>query len=235
MPDLRPLREEDVEAVHELSVAAFKRSTPAAGTEGEPVPVRPPVAAHVRLRRLLASDPGGCWVAVDGADGPPGAALALVREGIWGLSLLVVRPGLQSAGRARAAAPALAHGAMRAAASSWLPGSARAARLRPRRLHSCIRGRGSGRPDVRTDAAPEAFVPRRTMRWRPPSTGRSAARPTARPRRRAGRRLLAFPGRGYVARRDGAVKLLAAADEAFAVALLRTVLARRAPRPRWSG
>jgi hypothetical protein len=42
----------------------------------------------------------------------------------------------------------------------------------------------------------------------------------------AGCELLAYPDRGYAAHRGGSVKLLAAADEAAAAALLRTVLAR---------
>ena len=49
------------------------------------------------MRRVLATDPGGCWVTEDAA-GLTGAVLALLREGLWGLSLLVVRPDLQSTG-----------------------------------------------------------------------------------------------------------------------------------------
>jgi GNAT superfamily N-acetyltransferase len=55
-----------------------------------------------RTRHLLATDPGGCWVAVatgeDGREEAVGVALAIVREGIWGLSLLGVAPGRQGAG-----------------------------------------------------------------------------------------------------------------------------------------
>src|SRR5690349_22816555 len=97
-PALRRMTDADVEAVHALSVLTFEDY---ARRRGEPVPPPPPTAgAHVRIRHLLATDPGGCWVAGDGE--LAGAALALVREGIWGLSLLVVRPGLQSAGLGRA-------------------------------------------------------------------------------------------------------------------------------------
>ena len=42
----------------------------------------------------------------------------------------------------------------------------------------------------------------------------------------AGYELLTYPGRGYAAHLGGAVKLLAALDDAAAAALLRTVLAR---------
>ena len=42
----------------------------------------------------------------------------------------------------------------------------------------------------------------------------------------AGCELLTFPGRGYAAHRDGAVKTIAAFDDEAAAELLRTVLAR---------
>jgi GNAT superfamily N-acetyltransferase len=55
-----------------------------------------------RTAHLLGTDPDGSWVAVaPGADGREevvGVALAIVREGIWGLSLLGVAPGWQGAG-----------------------------------------------------------------------------------------------------------------------------------------
>jgi hypothetical protein len=61
---LRRMTERDVEAVNDLSVAAFEDLSRRAG---EPPPLPPPVeAAYVRLRRLLHSDPGGCWVADGG-------------------------------------------------------------------------------------------------------------------------------------------------------------------------
>src|SRR4051794_13478158 len=65
----------------------------------------PPGAAHVeravrRIAHLQASDPGGAWGAQQ--DGRMvGLALALVREGVWGLSLLGVAPELQGRGIGR--------------------------------------------------------------------------------------------------------------------------------------
>jgi GNAT superfamily N-acetyltransferase len=50
-----------------------------------------------RMRHLLAHDPDGAVVAVEG-DRIVGVALALRRERLWGLSLLTVDPGSQSAG-----------------------------------------------------------------------------------------------------------------------------------------
>src|SRR3954452_10545538 len=53
-----------------------------------------------RIRHMLAHDPQGAWVAeVD--DRVVGVALAIRRDRLWGLSLLVVDPQLQSGGVGR--------------------------------------------------------------------------------------------------------------------------------------
>src|SRR4051812_15723331 len=98
MPDLRPMREADVPAVHELNVETFEDLS---RRQGQPLEPRPdPRMAHMRYRHLVRTDPDGAWVAEhDGAIA--GCALALRREDLWGLSLLVVRPDLQSAGLGR--------------------------------------------------------------------------------------------------------------------------------------
>lgn len=66
-----------------------------------------PIAAVQRPRQerrigyLLETDPGGAWVAEhDGA--PVGTALALVREGLWGLSLLALDERHRTGGTGRA-------------------------------------------------------------------------------------------------------------------------------------
>src|SRR5919206_3220696 len=100
MPEVRPLREGDDEAVYEVQVAAFQDLERRLGWEVSEVPGDPAPGLR-RIRHLAATDPGGAWVATDG-DEVIGAALALVREGLWGLSLLVVRPGRQSGGAGRA-------------------------------------------------------------------------------------------------------------------------------------
>jgi GNAT superfamily N-acetyltransferase len=53
-----------------------------------------------RLRHFLTNDPAGSWVATED-DRVIGCALALRRESLWGLSLLVVDPASQSAGAGR--------------------------------------------------------------------------------------------------------------------------------------
>ena len=51
----------------------------------------------VRLRHLLQTDPDSCWVH-EGEQGVDGVAQALVRDGTWFLSLLMVDPPVQGTG-----------------------------------------------------------------------------------------------------------------------------------------
>ena len=229
MPDLRPLRDDDVVAAHEITVAAFAEADALRGDPEQPPP--PPEGAYARIRHLMATDPGGCWAAVDGDDRPIGIALALVREGIWGLSLLVVRPDVQSAGAGGALLrAALAHG--RDARGGVILGSSdpRALRAYHRAgftMHPAAVAAGAPQ-GVAADPAVEPFVPGRdaAMAAAVDHAVRGAAHGADLDVLAATTELLAFPGRGYVAHRDGEVKLLAAADEEAARALLRTALAR---------
>ena len=224
------MRDADVGAVHDLTVTAFEDL---ARRLGEPVPPRPPVtAAHLRIRHLLGTDPGGCWVAGDGA--PAGAALALVREGIWGLSLLIVRPGRQPAGVGRALLErALAHRDGARGGIILASPDPRALRAYARAgfaLHPTLRATGSPRgmdadPAVRPFATADhgmAAAVDRAVRGAAHGADLDALAAS-------GCELLAYPGRGYAAHRGGALKLLAAADDEAAAALLRTVLARVPP------
>jgi GNAT superfamily N-acetyltransferase len=221
------MRDDDVEAVSDLSVRAFEEY---ARRRGEPVLPRPAdAAAHVRLRHLLATDPGGCWVADDGT--VAGAGLALVREGIWGLSLLVVDPAVQSAGIGRALLErTLAYGNGARGGIILASADPRALRAYARAgfaLHPTVRATGVPR-DVEPDPAVRAFTPDdhpmaaavdRAVRGAAHGSDLDALA-------RGGSELLVYPGRGYLAIRDGDVKALAAADEVTARALLATALAR---------
>ena len=143
----RPMRTDDALAVHELSFRSF---TDLGERLHEP-PQPPPPAEHalVRIHQLIDRDPGGAWVTEH--DGQLiGAALAIDRDGLWGLSLLVVDPAHQSAGprprrcwRARSSTPA----AGAAAAIILASPDARALRAYARAgfaPHPCLRA--SGRP-----------------------------------------------------------------------------------------
>jgi GNAT superfamily N-acetyltransferase len=67
---------------------------------GEAEPLRA-ARQHARMRHLMETDPGGCWVA-EYEGRVEGVALSLVREGVWGFSLFGVAEALQgrSVGRA---------------------------------------------------------------------------------------------------------------------------------------
>ena len=68
-------------------------------------------SATERIAALQRADPDGCWVAE--CDGRVvGGALSLIREGLWGLSLLALLPDFQGRGiGSRLYAAALAYGA----------------------------------------------------------------------------------------------------------------------------
>ncbi|MDT0322848.1 GNAT family N-acetyltransferase [Streptomyces millisiae] len=81
----------DAEAVRQVVLAAR-------GEAEEDWPPPRTARFHRRARHLAGTDPGGCWLAEDVAGRPVGAALASRREGLWGLSLLVVDPRARGKG-----------------------------------------------------------------------------------------------------------------------------------------
>jgi GNAT superfamily N-acetyltransferase len=228
VPELRPMRADDVPAAHELAIAAFADLERRMHAPESPLPQ--PEAAYLRLRRILATDPGGCWVAEDGA-GLTGAGLALRRDGVWGLSLLVVRPDLQSAGIGSALlSRTLAYGAD---ARGWVI----LASPDPRALRAYARAGFALHPAVMATGAPRAAIGCADVRPFEPADHELAAEVDRVVRgaphgadlealAAGGCELLTLPGRGYAAHREGAVKTIAAFDEEAAGALLRTVLAR---------
>jgi GNAT superfamily N-acetyltransferase len=229
MPELRSMRDADVAAVHELSLAAFEDL---ARRRQRAIPPRlDPAFAHVRIRRVLEADPAGSWVSERVGGGLDGAALAIRREGLWGLSLLVVHPETQSAGAGSALLRRTLDYADGARAGVILASpDARALRAYTRAgftFHPCAEAAGVPRGVV---AAPEVRA------FRPGDHALAATVDRAvRGAARGGDldalvaadcELLTFPERGYAAQRGGSPRLVAALDDAAAAALLRTVLAR---------
>lgn len=93
--DIRPMRDEDVVDADRVCLDVLYTQF-----AGEDERVRA-ARQHARIRHLLDTDPGGCWVAEH--DGRvEGVALALVREGVWGFSLFGVAEALQGRGVGRA-------------------------------------------------------------------------------------------------------------------------------------
>src|SRR4051794_33517094 len=92
---------DDVVAASIAQVAAFDDLDRRMHEESPPTPTEA-VWERIRQRHhhLIDTDPGGSWVAEVDAR-VIGCALALKRETLWGLSLLVVDPSVQSTGAGR--------------------------------------------------------------------------------------------------------------------------------------
>jgi len=94
------------EGFHELDGRMHRRSWPAP----ELRPATRGANWITRTRHLLATDPGGCWVAED-ETGMLGIVTSFNREKLWCLATYAVRPGLQGRGIGKSLlAAALHHG-----------------------------------------------------------------------------------------------------------------------------
>jgi GNAT superfamily N-acetyltransferase len=223
---IRQMRLGDVDAAFQVSVEAFddlarRRGEP----DDEPVP---PGFGRLRVGRPLATDPGGSWIAE--RDGEIiGAATAIVREGLWGLSLLVVRPDAQSAGVGRellARAFAYGNGARGHVVLASADGRAlRAYAGLGLDLHPTLTARGRPRaqpvPELRPGTADDLPLTEAVDRAvRGAAHGKDILALVE-----SGGDLLVLPDRGYAVVRGGSIQLLAALDEAAAATLLRGCLA----------
>jgi GNAT superfamily N-acetyltransferase len=225
----RPMEEGDLVAVHHANMRAFVDLDRRLGHEyAGPMPELG--SALIRLRRLLATDPGGAWVAERGG-AIAGAALALLRERMWGLSLLFVDPAAQGRGVGRellARARAYGDGARGfAVLSSSDPWAMRAYARLGLAMHPSVSAEGTPRvadppAEVReggpTDLPLTVEVDRAV---RGAAHGDDVLAMLA-----AGNRMLVAPGRGYAILRGNEARLVAAFDEEGARLLLRGALAR---------
>jgi GNAT superfamily N-acetyltransferase len=226
-PSVRPLEPRDIEAVHHVTLAAFADLAHRLGD-----PPEPPghlSAARVRIGRLYDADPAGAWVAE--RDGEiVGCSLGILREGLWGLSLLVVRPDAQSGGVGRELlARAWEYGNGARGRIVLASRDVRALRSYARLglvLHPAIAARGRPRgvtapPEVRPGTPADLPLTAEVDRLvRGAAHGEDIVALLE-----AGGDFLVFPERGYAVVREGAVRQLAARDEAAAAVLLRACLA----------
>jgi GNAT superfamily N-acetyltransferase len=227
---VRPMEPRDIDDVFHVSVAAFGDLTRRMGLPEEgPAPI---AGARIRIGRLLGTDPGGAWIAE--RDGEVvGAALALVREGVWGLSLLIVRPEVQSGGIGRELlARAWEHGRD---ARGWIVLSSadtRALRSYARLgldLHPALVARGRpgsavAAPGVRPGSADDLPLTETVDR----AVRGAAHGGDILALLEAGGQMLVLPDRGYAVMRGSELRVLAALDEAAAADLLRTCFAAAA-------
>lgn len=234
MVDLRGMTDDDVEAVAMLADVAFADLEARQGRPVTRVAGAPPVWRQlVRHRHLVATDSDLQVVAVDGDGIIVGAACALVREGLWGLSLLVVRPGLQGAGMGRRLLDAVlpAPGATQGGVvlSSADPRAWRRYVRAGFDLHPALRAAGvvdgvSAPPGVRrggpADLAGLDDVDR--------AVRGAARRADLAALLEGGAELLVADG-GYAVANDGVVVVVTATDESVAADLLRAAVATAPP------
>lgn len=94
---IRPMTEHDVDGARDVQTRSFAELDRKEGEPVHEVTDEMRESQRRRMRHFLANDPAGAWVA--DADGQVvGVALALKRDELWGLSLLVVDPDVQSRG-----------------------------------------------------------------------------------------------------------------------------------------
>jgi GNAT superfamily N-acetyltransferase len=232
MPAIRPMTENDALAALDLTTATFEDL---ARRRNEPPEPRPdPAKVVVRYSHLVRTDPGGAWVAEDD-QGLAGCALALKREGVWGLSLLVVRPGLQSAGIGsdllRHAHDYASDARGRIILSSPDPRAIRAYARLGLAAHPSLWASGNPFSVARPDGIREGshadipFTETVDRHVRGAAHGSDVGVQLA-----MGQTLLIAPERGYVVTGDGGPRMLAALDEGTAQDLLRAALARAGER-----
>jgi GNAT superfamily N-acetyltransferase len=219
----------DAEAVYAVSLAAFQDLDVRLG--GRPEPPGPGSGAAQRVGRLQRTDPGGAWVAE--CDGEiVGGALGIVREGVWGLSLLVVRPDAQSSGAGRELlARAYEYGI---GARGWIvlasrdPRALRAYARLGLDAHPAMSARGEARvaavPELRPGTADDLPLTEAVDRAvRGAAHGEDILALVE-----AGSRLFVLPERGYALMRGAELRLLAAFDAESAATVLRGCLAEAA-------
>jgi GNAT superfamily N-acetyltransferase len=224
----------DVEPAFAASQAAFEARGERWPLTSEPADVRWRRGLN-RISHLLASDPAGAWVA-DDRGAVRGVSMALVREGIWGLSLLAVEPPAQGQGIGRW----LLERALDTAEGTR--GQIVLSSLDPRAMRSYARAGFAIQPavcgfgSVRRAAIPDGLGVRAggngdlelaadvDRRQRGGAHGADLEALTA-----AGYELLVVPDRGYAFHREGSPALLAAVDAHAGRALLWSVLAASEP------
>jgi GNAT superfamily N-acetyltransferase len=186
---------------------------------------------EARVARPLESDPGGAWVAERDGD-VVGAALAILRDGIWGLSLLIVREDLHGSGAGRALfdrSLAYADGSRGGIIlSSEHPAAIRLYASAGFDLLPCVSLAGHVRtappapPHVRDgDARDHGWIDEISVAVRGARYADDIPAMVA-----TGQTLRCVEGRGFLLARGSEVKLAAAADEEAATWLLEDVLAR---------
>jgi GNAT superfamily N-acetyltransferase len=224
---------DDVAAADAAAWAALRQNIPPDFVEEADRAVE---RRHFRVAHLLRTDPEGAWVAEHDGE-VVGCVLALVREDVWGLSLLGVRPERQAQGIGRE---------LLARALDYAEGRRGAIILSsedPKAMRRYARAGFSLRPCVTCAGIVDRSVLPGGLRSRPGSAAgdqelcdaasravRGAAHgPDVAAFEQGGCDLLVHDGGGWAAVRDGTPVLVAATDEEIARDLLWSALATSKP------
>jgi len=231
--EIVPLSHDLVPAAHAVSFAAFRDWWPEQEL-ADPARVElQRVRGEQRIAHMLGTDPDGAWAAVDPDGIVIGIAIAIVREKLWGLSMLAVDPAAQARGLGtRLLDAALSHGrglTARMILSSDTPRAIRAyhragipalpalqanGALNRSRIPAGLRS-VEGDPELHGDLIDRVS---RHVRGASHLPDIVAAMQT-------GCQLLVFEDSGFALARDGSPYLVAAHDEAAAADLLWSCLA----------
>ncbi|HSD80682.1 MAG TPA: GNAT family N-acetyltransferase [Solirubrobacteraceae bacterium] len=230
-PAVRPMRAGDVAGAYAVARGALFAPLP--GEDEERLRAR----QTARIAHLLGTDPGGAWVA-DRDGEVVGVAQALLREGLWGLSLYAVAEAEQGRGVGRRLLDAaLGHGAGargHVVLSSERPAAMRRYARAGLDLRPCVAAAGiadrSRIPDAaaRVEDAGAAGIPIADALGR---HVRGAGHGRDIPRLlEAGMRLLLLEERAFaVVTAEGQVRLLAGRDDAAAATMLWGAIAAARP------
>ena len=192
-----------------------------------------PARGQKRIVHLTELDPRGAWCSEDGDGRITGIALALVREGLWGLSLLAVDPKHQAQGLGRAlldAALTYADGTRgQVILSSTDPRAMRRYARAGFDLVPAVAAAGivdrsalpAPHPDIRPGTGDDLEATEAISRAVRGAT-HAPDIPNAISR---GDELLVLGDRGFALHREGVARLLAARDDEAATALLWAIFA----------
>lgn len=235
--EVRPLTAADVAAADAVSWRATRDSWP---PELRPAPADEPLRAargRTRIEHLRATDPDGAFVATTSGGAVVGVALAIVRERLWGLSLLAVDPALQAQGiGVRLLDAAWAYGVdcrARILVSSSDPRAVRAYHRAGLAIHPVVEGVGElNRSRIPADLLARAGDPGADAELidRCSRHVRGASHlPDIEAAMRTGCELLVIPGRGFALARDGSPYVVCALDTDAAADLTWSALASAGP------
>jgi GNAT superfamily N-acetyltransferase len=226
---IRPLLPDDVPAGHLVQFAALSDLQVRMGRPAMELTDEIRQRGPARIAHLQRTDPGSAWAAE--RDGElVGLALALVREGMWFLSLLMIQPGHQGEGIGRQ----LLDAALTTATDrSWIMSTVDPAAVRRYQragfdLHPCYHAEGEvDRSRIPAVHGIRDYVDddRETLDAVCRAVRGAAMGPEVDYWQEMGSRVVVSPGKGFAVVRKDTPVWLAATDDATARDLLWTVLA----------